>query len=214
MLRAGPAPGVFPLASLKLALPLAPLPPRPYPRVAFKSSRIAARSAAQEDHQHRERKRKRLVVVFGLVLSYLDDVKFLVSQFCWSLTRAFYFSTRRLCVVEFFIQLFPCFPIFSRVGFLNTVLGRCGHLEHRGYSWYYVCRLSLTYAAPAIVREEGLDLRRLGAILSCGQISIGFSKAGRDELLGEGLPQNKEAIVPWPPPEFEAVKMYILSNLR
>lgn len=100
------------MASPLALLPLAPLAPRPYPRVAFKSSRIAVRSAAQ-DHQHRERKRKRLVVVFGLVLSY---------------------------------------------------------------SWYYVCRLSLTYAAPAIVREEGLDLRRLGAILSCGQISIGFSK--------------------------------------
>lgn len=112
MLRTG-APGVYPLASPKLVrLPLAPLaPPRPYPRVSFKSARIARRAA--EDHQHRERKRKRLVVVFGLVLSY---------------------------------------------------------------SWYYVCRLSLTYAAPAIVREEGLDLRRLGAILSCGQISIGFSK--------------------------------------
>lgn len=82
-------------------------------------------------------------------------------------------------VVESFVRLFPCFPIFSVfMCILNTVLGRCDRLEHRGYSWYYVCRLSLTYAAPAIVREEGLDLRRLGAILSCGQISIGFSKAG------------------------------------
>jgi len=82
MLRAGgpAAPGVFPLASPKLALlPLAPLAPRPYPRVAFKSSRIAVRSSAQEDHQHRERKRKRLVVVFGLVLSCLPDVKFLLG---------------------------------------------------------------------------------------------------------------------------------------
>lgn len=80
MLRAGgpAAPGVFPLASPKALLPLAPLAPRPYPRVAFKSSRIAVRSAAQEDH-HRERKRKRLVVVFGLVLSCLDDIKFLLG---------------------------------------------------------------------------------------------------------------------------------------
>ena len=106
MLRAGPAaPGVFPLASPKLALPLAPLAPRPYPRVAFKSSRIAVRSAAQ-DHQHRERKRKRLVVVFGLVLSCLDDVKFL------RLTRHYVFFTGRLCAKTMLLNpSFGCFLV-------------------------------------------------------------------------------------------------------
>ena len=44
------------------------------------------------------------------------------------------------------------------------------------YAWYYVCRYSLTYAGPSLVQRQGLDLRKLGLILSAGQITIGLSK--------------------------------------
>ncbi|CAE7761722.1 uhpC [Symbiodinium sp. CCMP2456] len=44
------------------------------------------------------------------------------------------------------------------------------------YAWYYVCRYSLTYAGPALVQQQRLDLRKLGLILSAGQIAIGLSK--------------------------------------
>ena len=58
------------------------------------------------------------------------------------------------------------------------------------YSWYYVCRLSLTYAGPAVVKQEGLDLRTLGAILSSGQISIGFSKIMSSVLTANWSPSR------------------------
>lgn len=58
------------------------------------------------------------------------------------------------------------------------------------YSWFYVCRLSLTYAGPAVVKQEGLDLRTLGAILSSGQISIGLSKIMSSVLTANWSPSR------------------------
>lgn len=89
------------------------------------------------------------------------------------------------------IELFHHHPVFPNCylslffpWFYNVLQPNRSPPFLKGYSWYYVCRLSLTYAAPAVVREEGLDLRKLGAILSAGQISIGFSKApGTGNLL-------------------------------
>lgn len=111
-------------ALLPATLPLAPPQLRRYPCVRPKPR---VWHAAETEHRSREGKRRRLVVVFGLVISY---------------------------------------------------------------SWYYVCRLSLTYAAPAVVREEGLDLRKLGAILSAGQISIGFSKVLSSVLTADLSPSR------------------------
>lgn len=47
-----------------------------------------------------------------------------------------------------------------------------------GYAWYYVCRYSLNYVGPALAKEEGLDMSRIGLLVSVGQISVGFSKMG------------------------------------
>ena len=58
------------------------------------------------------------------------------------------------------------------------------------YSWYYVCRLSLSYAGHAVVKKEGLDLRKLGAILSSGQISIGLSKIMSSVLTADLSPSR------------------------
>lgn len=57
-----------------------------------------------------------------------------------------------------------------------------------GYAWYYVCRYSLTYAGPALAHEEGLDMRRIGLLVSVGQITVGMSKMGGSVLTADLSP--------------------------
>lgn len=57
-----------------------------------------------------------------------------------------------------------------------------------GYAWFFVCRYSLTYAGPALAHEEGLDMRRIGLLVSVGQITVGMSKMGGSVLTADLSP--------------------------
>jgi len=57
------------------------------------------------------------------------------------------------------------------------------------YAWYYVNRYSLTYAAPALASEGVLELSRIGALISLGQIMVGISKLGGSVVTADSSPK-------------------------